>query len=106
ILPSHRENFGMVVAEALACGTPVLISDMVGTYDKIAEDGAGLIDTDDEAGTYRLLTRWLELSDSARQDMRIRARSCFERHFNLKNRIPEYLEALQALAQTNLVVSR
>ena len=27
ILPSHQENFGIAVAEALGCGRPVLISD-------------------------------------------------------------------------------
>jgi len=29
ILPSHQENFGIAVAEALACGKPVLLSDQV-----------------------------------------------------------------------------
>ena len=29
VLPSHQENFGMVVAEALACGTPALLSKRV-----------------------------------------------------------------------------
>jgi glycosyltransferase involved in cell wall biosynthesis len=26
VLPSHSENFGMTVAEALACGTPAIVS--------------------------------------------------------------------------------
>jgi glycosyltransferase involved in cell wall biosynthesis len=30
VLPSHHENFGNVVLEALVCGCPVLISDQVG----------------------------------------------------------------------------
>jgi glycosyltransferase involved in cell wall biosynthesis len=29
ILPSHQENFGIVVAEALSCSLPVLISNKV-----------------------------------------------------------------------------
>ena len=31
-LPSHQENFGIAVAEALACGKPVLISDKVNIW--------------------------------------------------------------------------
>lgn len=33
ILPARYEPFGQVVAESLACGTPVLLSDMVGAKD-------------------------------------------------------------------------
>ncbi|MBV9892942.1 MAG: glycosyltransferase [Chloroflexi bacterium] len=42
-LPSHQENFGIVVAEALACGTPVLISEFVNLADEIRRAGAGWI---------------------------------------------------------------
>jgi glycosyltransferase involved in cell wall biosynthesis len=34
ILPSHQENFGVAVAESLACGTPVLISKRVNIWRK------------------------------------------------------------------------
>ncbi len=44
ILPSHMENFGMVVAEALASGQPVLISDKVNIHSYITEAGAGFVD--------------------------------------------------------------
>src|SRR4051812_32627775 len=36
ILPSHQENFGMAVVEAMAAGVPVLISDRVNTSAQIA----------------------------------------------------------------------
>ncbi len=42
VLPSHQENFGIAVVEALACGKPVLISDKVNIWREIVEDGAGL----------------------------------------------------------------
>ena len=73
ILPSHQENFGVAVAEALACGLPVLISDKVNIYREIAADGAGLVEADDLAGTRRLLERWLGLRDEERQAMGPRA---------------------------------
>ncbi len=43
ILPSHNENFGNVVIESLAMGTPVLISKHVGLADFVAEHNAGWV---------------------------------------------------------------
>ena len=40
-LPSYQENFGIAVAEALACGTPVLISDQVNIHPEISQAGVG-----------------------------------------------------------------
>lgn len=48
-LPSHHENFGVGLAEALGCGTPVLVSPHVLVADEIAEAGAGWVCDNDVA---------------------------------------------------------
>ena len=81
VLPSHQENFGVAVAEALGCGLPVLISDKVNVWREVQRDEAGLVGPDTAGGTERSLRAWLDLNPSARSAMRKRARSCFERRF-------------------------
>jgi glycosyltransferase involved in cell wall biosynthesis len=43
VLPSYQENFGIVVIEALAAGTPVVISDQVNIHRQISEANLGLV---------------------------------------------------------------
>lgn len=43
VLPSRNDSYGMVVAEALASGIPVLISEMVGAKDLVTEEKTGWI---------------------------------------------------------------
>ena len=47
ILPSHQENFGMVVAEALSIGKPVYISNKVNLWREVLDDNAGFVANDD-----------------------------------------------------------
>jgi glycosyltransferase involved in cell wall biosynthesis len=43
VAPSHRENFGNAIAEAMAAGLPAVVSHRVGIAPDIAERGAGLV---------------------------------------------------------------
>ncbi len=42
VLPSRNDSYAMVVAEALASGTPVIVSEMVGAKDLVTEGTNGL----------------------------------------------------------------
>ena len=77
MLPSHQENFGIAVAEALACGKPVLLADKVNIAEEIAEDGAGLMELDTADGTLRLLQAWIGMTVAERQRMAERAYRVF-----------------------------
>jgi glycosyltransferase involved in cell wall biosynthesis len=84
ILPSHQENFGIAVAEALACGVPVLLSDKVNIAAEIAGDGAGLMEPDTAEGTAALISRWMAMSDGERAAMGRRAAECFARRYDMR----------------------
>jgi glycosyltransferase involved in cell wall biosynthesis len=99
VLPSHQENFGIAVVEALACGTPGLISNKINIWREIEADGAGLVEKDDLAGTLRLLTRWLATGGAARTAMAENARNCFANRFEIESATDSLLEALAAHAQ-------
>lgn len=43
VLPSHAENFGAVVTEALACGLPVVMSNQVGIHRQMADAGVATV---------------------------------------------------------------
>ena len=83
VLPSHQENFGISVVEALAAGRPVLISNQVNIWQQILHDAVGFVEEDTLAGTVGLLRRWFELTSAERQDMAARARSSYLANFNI-----------------------
>lgn len=85
VLPSHQENFGIVVVESLAAKRPVLISNQVNIWPEIQNDGVGLVDDDTLTGTERLLRRWLSLSSEERESMATRSWSTFASRYSMKN---------------------
>lgn len=59
-LPSHQENFGIAVVEALAAGTPVVISDQVNIHNEISAAGVGGVVPLDVAALADALRQWLD----------------------------------------------
>jgi len=58
-LPSYSESFGIAVAEAMAAGLPVIVSDQVGIHDEISRARAGIIVSCDVGQLAAALTRLL-----------------------------------------------
>jgi glycosyltransferase involved in cell wall biosynthesis len=83
-LPSHQENFGIVVAEALAAGAPTLISNKVNIWREVEAAGAGIVAPDTLEGTCRLLQNYVDLPGTEQQAMRVRARQCFAEYFDIE----------------------
>lgn len=81
VLPSHQENFGIAVVEALTCGKSVLLSNQVNIWKEIASSKAGIIADDNAAGTKYLLESWDKLPKEQQIEMGENARLCYEKHF-------------------------
>lgn len=95
VLPSHQENFGIVVAEALACGKPVLISNKVNIWREIEADGAGIVANDTLEGTTSLFDRWLAMGVDDFSTMKSKTVSCFETRFHIDKAAARLLEIIR-----------
>lgn len=73
VLSSYQENFGVVVIEALAAGTPVVISDQVNIHHEITASEMGEVVPTEVRPLTAALDRWLG-DDAMRQAVADRAR--------------------------------
>jgi glycosyltransferase involved in cell wall biosynthesis len=99
VLPSHQENFGIVVAEALACGLPVIVSQKVNIWREVVKCGAGLVGADTIEGTKSSLRRWAALSAEEIAALRMRARKCFEGEFDFNHTAKIVMENVECVAR-------
>jgi glycosyltransferase involved in cell wall biosynthesis len=95
ILPSHQENFGIAVAEALACQVPVLISNQVNIWREIQQDQAGLIAMDTVEGTEQLIETWLDTPAHEWAQMRQNAGRCFAQRFLIDRTAESLVKAIE-----------
>ncbi|EIG58456.1 glycosyltransferase [Bradyrhizobium sp. WSM1253] len=98
VLPSHQENFGIVVAEALACGRPVLITNKVNIWREILAGKAGLVDNDDSDGVRSLLKRFISMSPEEKESLSTSARRTFLADFDISKNAIRLAEVLRKSA--------
>jgi len=83
VLTSHQENFGIAVAEALACGKPVLISNQINIWREIEEEKAGVVAPDTQAGANQLFSVWTHLSAEEKAVMTRAAKASYLNRFGV-----------------------
>lgn len=96
VLPSHQENFGIVVAEAMSCGVPVLTTNAVNTWREVVSSEGGFVARDTEEGVVRLLSRWRDLDPNERLEMGSRAKAGFQEHFEVGRAADRLIETVGA----------
>ena len=100
VLPSHQENFGIVVAEALAMGKPVCTTTSVNIHSLIEDYSAGIICRDTERDLTAALVKWDGMSSKEIASLRLNARRCFEEQFRVGDAADLLVQAMQrAVAQ-------
>lgn len=95
ILPSHQENFGIAIVEAMASGKPVLISDQVNIWREIEQNKAGLVEQDTLEGTVSLLKKWLALNSEQKKEIGLNARKTYEQYFSVEEAAKMMIKTLQ-----------
>lgn len=95
VLPSHQENFGIVVAEAMALSKPLLVTNKVNIWREVEADGAGIVVNDDVEDVSDGLGRMLAISDAERAAMGAASRKCFEDRFDLEKNALYLLDVIE-----------
>jgi glycosyltransferase involved in cell wall biosynthesis len=94
ILPSHQENFGFVVAEAMACCTPVLVSNKVNIWREVEASRCGFVEPDSLDGTRNLIRRFATLTATERASMANKARAGFLKYFDIEVTARDFARAI------------
>ncbi len=99
VMPSHYESFGMVALEAMACGTPVIASDVGGLSVLVQHNKTGLrVKVNDPAELARAIEKLMD--DDVRRRRMGHAASCYAEAYAWPKVVDKLLGVYRELAET------
>lgn len=96
ILPSHQENFGIAIVEAMACKTPVIVSNKVNIWREIEAGKGGIIVNDDVRSMIEGITTWVSLSQDEQESMGMHAYETYENSFTAAKTSRKFVEVVSS----------
>ena len=100
-LTSHQENFGLVIAEALSCSKPVLITNQVNIHHKINYYKAGFVCEDNLIGVTRMMKKYIDINSRNYNLMCKQAKKCFDDNYKIGKIVYKLLSLLKNLKKIN-----
>jgi glycosyltransferase involved in cell wall biosynthesis len=97
ILPSHTENFGNVVIEALNQGTPVIASKNT-PWQLLDVDAAGMHVSNHPEELARAINAMIAQSDESYRQMRINAYNVCKDQFSITNNIYKWIKTYKSMS--------
>ncbi|QNL51633.1 glycosyltransferase [Olivibacter sp. SDN3] len=100
ILPSHQENFGIAIVEALACRKPVVITKKVNIWREIADGNGGLVlEEADSNLLYGAFERLYQMKESDLESMESNAYNTFKEKFSIEERAAVFAKTIDAICK-------
>jgi glycosyltransferase involved in cell wall biosynthesis len=95
LMPSVREGFGLVIAEAMACGLPVIASDCSAIPELVDNGKGGFLCPVGDVEAFAEKINLLSDSPKLRQEMGEYNRAKIEKKFTLDRMVKEYRELFE-----------
>jgi N-acetyl-alpha-D-glucosaminyl L-malate synthase BshA len=97
VIPSLQEAFGLVVSEAMACGKPVIGTNVGGIPDQIIDGYNGFLLQPRNAAEIANKILWLISNPNEARRMGINGRKFVEKKFDMKDRVNRILALYQQI---------
>lgn len=95
VLPSYREGLGMVCVEALACGIPVVATNVGGVPEVVKHMETGLLVRPGDIDSLAAALRWVLVNKAAARKLAQAGRRLVERHYDIETNTYKLIQIYQ-----------